>query len=177
MTILSVTERRSAISSPLRITFLASCMVLALTAFQNAEASTYAESLDNAIQSFVRSAGESDPEVLNADQEMLRTGIRSLWEKFGRAQASAVTSADVGSLIQSIWNRKLITRDQARTLAQDLFPRATDADTAERQFGFLLLLHPFVKEAGMCRADPTSPNTELCIFSVGKGSANGAARF
>lgn len=104
-----------------------------------------------------------------ADPDALAEDIATLFQSFNPGVESP-TQDDIAEFMATIWERKLISVDAARALAQRVLPRATNEDFAEMHTPAMLLLHAYALEAGMCISDPVDPESLFCSYSVGNGA-------
>jgi hypothetical protein len=103
--------------------------------------------------------------------------IVQLYLRFGNKPVDNVTATDIAEFLGTIWRHKLIDRDAARELAQELLPVVADSENADFHAPLMLLLYPYLKEAGHCKPDPSDENAEFCAFSTSSGSPDVAAEY
>ena len=134
-----------------------------------------APSLDDAIDHFLVELNQRGLNDAESDFDKAHETINKLWTHFHGSEIP--TANTLKDFLSSLPERKLIDAETARSLFQRLASRATDETFVELQTPLVMLLHPFVKEAGGCVPDPNHAGSELCLFASRPLGADVVAQF
>lgn len=162
---------------PTQSRMFAAFSVAAILSFPGTTLSQPLPTLDDAIDQLIAELKRSEPVEVESDfiDSDSRETIRQLWSHFQGSESP--TANKLKDFLSSLPERKLIDAETARSLFQRLAPRATDEAFSELQAPLIMLLHPFVKEAGGCKPDPNHPGSELCMFASRPSGVDAIAQF